>query len=772
MKTIQPSGVIGADVPRIDGVAKVTGAALYGTDYAFANAAFAHLVTSPIALGRIRAIDEVRARAVPGVLDILTYRNVGKGIKPGKGMLDGGYMASSVAPLESERIYFAGQIVAMVIAATLEAAQEAASALSVEYDAQPPAATFDCPGAKQVKAKAIGEANLETGHFAEAFPNCATTIDAWYETPAQLHNPMELFQTTCLWDGDRLTVWESSQSVRGYQHGLAEQLGVKPVQIHVISPYIGGAFGSRGELAQSTALVALAAKRLRRPVKLVVTRTQGFTLRTFRAETRQHLKLGADREGHLIALSQEGWELTSRTDRFALAGIESTTRLYACPNIEAHVHNVEADRQTPGFMRAPPETPYMFALESAMDELAHALQIDPVELRRRNDAMREPIKGLPYSSRSLMQCYDSAAESFGWAKRDARPGAMREGDWLIGWGCATAFYPAQIAPATCRVTLGLDGHITVETGTHDIGTGAYTVVAQTAADSLGAAIVNVTVLIGDSKLPAAPLSAGSSATASVCNVVAKACLTIRARLIGAAIKASDSPLHGKDAKKITLRENRLADADGAGEAIETCIRRAGRGKAIVVNASNNPDGAPPLIGPSLIRKGIPAIIGGAQHKDHVQYAFGAQFVELCVHRLTGRIRVPRLVGAYAAGRIMNPRTAKSQLMGGQVWGLSSALLEAAELDRGAARYVNDNLADYLLPVNADVCQVTTIMVPEKDTVVNPLGIKGVGELGIVGVNAAIANAAFHATGIRLRTLPIRLENLMASAFMKVAGANA
>jgi xanthine dehydrogenase YagR molybdenum-binding subunit len=766
---IQTSGIIGADVPRVDALPKVTGAALYGADFRLDGAAYAHLVTSPIAKGKIRQIDETAARATPDVVEILTYQNVGKAIKAGKAMLDGGHMGSSVAPLGSDRIHFAGQIVAVVIAQTLEAAAQGAASLSIEYDAQSPTATFDSPGATEVKPNAIGETELEAGNFARAFAAAAATVDAWYQTPPQHHNPMELFQTTCAWDADHLTVWESSQSVRGYQHGLAKQLGIKPAQIRVISPFVGGAFGSRGELAQSTALIALAAKRLGRPVKLVATRTQGFTLRTFRAETRHHVQLGAAADGRLTALSHEAWELTSRDDRFALAGIESTARLYACPNIQAHVHNVQADRQTPGFMRAPPEVPYMFAMESAMDELAYELKIDPLELRKRNDTMHEPIKGLPYTSRSLLQCYDAAADAFGWARRDARPGSMRDGDWLIGWGCATAFYPAQIAPATCRVTLASDARATVEIGTHDIGTGTYTVVAQTAADFLGVPLQNVIVLIGDSALPAAPLSAGSSATASTCTVVAKACQMLRSRLARAAVKPKHSPLHGIDPDAIQLRDSQLVSPDGRAEPLAQSVQRLGRGQAIVVNASNNPDGAPPLIGPSLIAKGMPVIVGGVQSKN-LQYAFGAQFVEVRIHRLTGQIRASRLVGAFAAGRIMNARTARSQLMGGQVWGLSSALHEATEIDHRTARYVNDNLADYLVPVAPDIGQVTTILIPEEDTVVNPLGIKGVGELGTVGLNAAVANAVFHATAVRIRQLPIRIEKLLQSDLMKISAA--
>lgn len=725
--------VIGTDRPRIDGMAKVTGEAMYGADQPVANCAYAYLATASIARGRIRGIDCSETRSMPGVLDVLTHENVGKAVKGGKHILDFGHMATKLAPLGTDRIYFAGQIVAVVIAESFEIAKEGAEALKIEYASKRPTASFDSKGARETKAKAMGEAELEAGDFEKAFAEAVACVDAWYETPAQHHNPMELFQTTCAWTGDELTVWESSQSVRGYQHGLAQQLGVKAKNVRVLSPYIGGAFGSRGELSQATALIALAAKRLQRPVKLVVSRSQGFTLRTFRAETRHHVRLGADRNGWLTALSHESWELTSRTDRFALAGSDSTARLYACPNVRTKVTNVEADRQTPGFMRAPPETPYLFAMESAMDELAYALDMDPLELRKRNDTLVETVTQRPYTSRSLIQCMEAGAEAFGWARRDARPGSMRDRDELVGWGYATAFYPTMVGPASCRVTLAPNARALVEVGTHEIGTGIRTVIAQTASDVLGVALDTIEVRVGDSDLPAAPLSAGSNTTASVCTVVAKACEELRERI-----------------------------AAKQGETLSAAIRRAGRGKPMVANAVNNPHGTPPVIGPALIRRGKVVMAGGSMMKDRMQFAFGAQFVEVRIDRWTGRIRVPRAVGAFAAGRIMNPRTARSQLAGGQVWGISSALLEATDIDERRARYVNDNLAEYHVPVNADIGDVTTLMLEERDELVNPLGIKGVGELGTTGMNAAIANAVYHATGVRCRKLPIRIESTLES----------
>ncbi len=751
---IQPNGLIGQGPRRIDGAVKVKGEALYGADQPAAGGAFAVLVTAPIARGRILSIDQTAAHAMPGVLEILTFENVGKEVKPGKPLLEGGYMAQSVAPLAANRIAFAGQIVGVVVAETLDEARAAGEALVYTYRDTRAAAGFGSPTAKEKKAKALGETELAAGDVEKGLTEAAAVVDAWYQTPPQHHNPMELFQTTCAWDGDELTVWESTQSVRGMQYGLAKQFGISPKKVRIVSPFIGGAFGSRGEVGQHTALVALAAKRLGRPVKLVATREQCFTLRTFRAETEHHIRLGADSEGRLTALDHESWELTSRAEKFALAGSDSTARLYACRNVRTKVLNLEADRQAPGFMRAPPEVPYLFAMESAMDELAYKLGIDPLDLRRRNETSVETVSHKPYTSRSLMQCIDRGAEVFGWARRDPKPRSMREGEDLVGWGYATAFYPTQLGPSECRVQLTPHLRATVQVGTHEIGTGIRTVIAQTAADLLGLTMDAVDVEIGDSRLPASTMSAGSNTTATVCSVVALACESLRARVARSAVTAEESPLCGLEADSIRLVNGKAVAGDKA-EELGPAVRRAGLGRTMTEKGSNTPHGLPPVLGPLLVRRGKPVIMGGSNMKDRMQFAFGAQFVEVRVDRWTGQIRVPRMVGVFAAGRIMNERTARSQLSGGQVWGVGSALLESTEIDRELARYVNPNLAEYHVPVAADIGEVTTIMIPEEDRLVNPLGIKGVGELGVTGVNAAIANAVFHATGVRVRRLPIR-----------------
>ena len=745
----------------------MTGAARYGSDIRLSNPLYAALRTSAIARGRIVSIDETAARAGPGVMDILTYSNVGKRIDPGKTFDQKGYMGTSIAPLASDRIEHDGQIVAVVVADTRLNAQEAANRLKIAYAEETPSASFDSAGldiiAAEDAAKSGGSEGGERYHDPKvgdaeaAFAAAPVKIDARYETPIQHHNPIELFTTTCAWDGPKLTVWESSQNVYGFKNGLALQLGVSADDIRVVSPFIGGAFGCRGSLTQRTAIVALAAKRMDRPVTLEATRADGFTIATYRAETRHHVRLAADHDGKLQALTHEGWEFSSRPDDYKVAGTDASTRTYACPNVDSKVWIVHGDRNTPGFMRAPAETPYQFALESAMDELSYALKMDPVELRRINDTQVEPIKGLHYTSRHLVECLDAGAQAFGWSRRNPEPGSMREGDWLVGYGVSSTLYPTAVAPAAARVTVSPTGLVKVQSATHEIGNGVYTVLAITAADKLGVELDKITVEIGDTDLPPAPVAGGSNSTASVCNVVAKACEDIRNRIAKAAV-AGDGPFKGMDPTTLVLKGGDLRAPNGASQTLSDAITHASNG-AIEAYAENIPHGAPPA-GMRMLYKGVPALVGGAKMKDRIQFAFGAQFVEVRINARTREIRVPRMVGAFAAGRIVNPTTARSQLMGGMIWGLSAALLESTEIDQRAARYTNDNLADYLMPVNADIGSVEVIMLPEQDTEVNALGIKGIGEIGIVGMNAAIANAVFHATGKRIRSLPIRMDDLL------------
>ncbi|MGN6551877.1 MAG: xanthine dehydrogenase family protein molybdopterin-binding subunit [Pararhizobium sp.] len=743
--------VMGKPALRIDGAAKVTGRALYPSDEAVHNPAYAFLLTSFIARGRIRRFDLNEAKAVAGVLDILTHENVGDEAEPPE-------PPGGITTLESDRVWHDGQIIGVVLADTYEAAREAAFKVHVHYEKETPSATFDSSGTETEKRDDGEHEDYAVGEAEAAFASAEVRIDAEYGTPTQHHNPIELFTTTCAWQNGELTIWEPSQFVYGLRNSVAKQLGLEPGKVRVVSKFVGGAFGSKGGVTARTAWIAIAARRLGRPVKLVATRDQGFTIATYRAETRHHVQLGARRDGRLVAYRHESWEVTSRPSDYNVSGTESTARMYACPNIRTLVNLVHADRNTPGFMRAPPDMPYMFPLESAMDELALALEMDPIELRRKNEPDRDPITGLPFSSRHLMTCLDEGAEAFGWSKRDHRANAMHDGEWHIGYGCAAACYPSNIAATAARVRLRPEGNARVEIAGHDIGTGAYTVVAIVAAERLGLAVDRISVAMGDTVLPPASLAAGSSHTATVAHAVAKACDELRERMAHAATTTNDGPLAGRNPSALRLSDGRLTAPDGASEPLTAAVKRVTQG-ALEAYAENIPDGLPgKAIG--ALYQGQPPTLRGQKREDVTAFAYGAQFAEVRVHALTREIRVPRLLGAFASGTIVNPLTAHSQYMGGMIWGLSSALLEETEIDENAARYVNDNLSEYHVAVNADVCRVEVLHVPEDDDAVNPFGIKGIGEIGIVGVNAAIANAVPHAPGRRIRELPIRIEDLL------------
>ncbi|WOS67079.1 MULTISPECIES: xanthine dehydrogenase family protein molybdopterin-binding subunit [Sinorhizobium] len=748
------SPTFGKSATRIDGPSKVTGAARYASDEPVANPAYAYLVTSTVAKGSIRAFMLDEARSIPGVLDILTFENVGNEAKAPPSGGDG-----VTTTMEDSRIWHDGQIIAIVIAETYEAARDAAHRVRVEYVTLAPSASFDSDGVTREPHKPLfpGQKDTRIGDVAAALEGAPVVVDAHYSTPTQHHNPIELYTTTCLWDGPKLIIYEPSQFMWGAKNGVAAQLGISPDDVRVVSRYVGGAFGGKANLTARTAWIAIAARRLRRPVKLVATRDQGFTIATYRAETRHHVKLGADRDGHLRAFYHHAQELSSRPSGYNVSGIEATARMYKCPNIDTGLEVVHADRNTPGFMRAPPEVPYMFALECAIDELASKLGIDPVELRRINEPEVDPADGKPFSSRSLIECYERGMEAFGWSKRDPAPGSMRDGDWLIGYGCATACYPSNIAPAAVRLTIQPDGKVKVDLAGHELGTGAYTTVALAASQALGMPLNDIEIRMGDSDLPPVTGAGGSNNAATTVNVMLKACEELRRRLAVAAVASPDSPFSGKTETELRFRDGALTDGRKS-EPLNQVLSRITHGP-LELKVDNVPDGMPPDSIANLY-KGQMALSGGGLRKDVTAYSFGCHFVEVRVHRLTREVRSPRVISVFAAGTIVNPLTAHSQLIGGAIWGLSSALHESTEIDPATARYVNDNFADYRIPVNADVPEVQIVVLEERDDKVNPAGIKGIGELGNVGMNAAVANAVFHATGIRVRDLPITAEKLI------------
>ena len=608
--------LVGADIPRIEGRAKVTGRALYASDEPASGAAYAFLVTSTIARGHIKAFDLSRAQTVPGVLDILTYENVGDQADPPAPHGPG----RETTTMQDNRVWHDGQIIAVVVADTYEAAREAAYKVHADYVEEAPSATFGSPGAETKQREPGEHKDFAVGDAEAAFTMAPVKIDSRYGTPTQHHNPIELFTTTAIWHDGSLTLYEPSQFVYGLRGAVAKQLRMNPKQVRVVARHVGGAFGSKGIPSSRSAWIAIAARRLGRPVKFVATRDQCYTIGTYRAETQHHVQLGASVEGNLVAFRHEGWEATSRPSDYNVSGTETTARVYACPNILTRVNVVHTDRNTPGFMRAPPDVPYMFALESAMDELAEQLGIDPIELRRRNDTQVDPATGQSFSSRSLLPCFDAAADRFGWGRRGP-VGSQRDADWLIGWGCATAAYPANIGAGAARIVLGADGAATVQIAAHDIGTGSHTIIAQTAADGLGLPLEKITVQIGDSDLPPAGLAAGSSHASGICHAVAAACEDIRKRLAYNAVTNNTGLFAGHDPAKLRLVAGTLRGPGNQSEELQKAIARVSSG-ALEAYAENVPKGLP-NDSVAKLYQGQMAISRGTTRTDLTTYAFGA-----------------------------------------------------------------------------------------------------------------------------------------------------
>ena len=702
---------IGQGIDRVDGRLKVTGQARYAAEFAVPDVVHAVLVNSTIGAGAITGFDLAAARAMPGVLAIITPDNAPKL------QINGGSQQSVHAPLLQDRdIHFNGQHVAVVVAETLEQADAAASLVRVRYRRDEPVTSMDVVLGQAYTPKSFRNgtrpADSRRGDPDSAFDEGAVKVDATYITPIEHHNPMEPHATVARWDGNRLTVWTATQAISGAQQTLASLFGIEQANVHVICPYVGGGFGCKGNTWPPATLAAMAAKMVGKPVKLAVTRAQMFSSNGYRPRTVQKLRFAADEQGHLVSMRHDGFSQMSQPalGEFSEPVGPATEMLYACPNVAVTHRLVATHASLPTYMRAPGLASGNFALESTIDELAIALRQDPLEFRLRNYAEQEPHQNRPFASKALRECYSQGAEAFGWSRRSHEPRSMRDGNVLIGWGMATSTYPTHRMPAAVRVRVNANGTALVQVGTQDLGTGTYTVMSQIAADELGIPIERIQFELGDSAFPHAPVSGGSMTVASVGSAVKAACEAVRAKL-------QRDP--GASLPALLARQN-IEFVEGTGEAKP-----------------------------------------GDEEKRYAMHAFGAQFAEVRIDADLGEIRVSRFVGAFDAGRVMNAKTARSQLIGGIVYGLGMALLEETHVDGETGRIVNANIAEYLVPVNADVPDIQTIIVPNDELISNPLGAKGIGELPMVGVAAAVANAVYHATGVRVRKVPIRIEDLLA-----------
>ncbi len=734
---------VGAPMDRVDGRLKVTGTARYAAEFPMSNIAHAVIVTSTVPVGRVSAIDTRAAEAVPGVIRVITHLNAPKLPMKKVGM----FGTNALSLMQDERVRYNGQPIALVIADTLERATDAASLVKVRYSGTR-APTLDMHANKKAGYAPPpgfgGQPDSKRGNVQAGLAQADVTVDAQYTTPIENHNPMEPHATIAAWEGGRLTVWDASQYVIGARDSLAGVFGVTSDSVRVVSHFVGGGFGCKGLMWSQVPLAAMAAREVSRPVKLVLTRRQMYGPVGARPQTEQHVVLGAKRDGTLTAVRHDSVSHTSRFEDYTESCANVTRMLYATPNQVTTHRVVKLDLGAPTFQRAPGEAPGTFALESAMDELALTLGMDPLDLRLKNYAERDPESGRPWSSKSLRECYRVGADKFGWARRSRTVGAMREGDVLVGYGMASATYPTYRMPASASVRLTADGagavRALVQTAAHDLGTGAYTVMTQVAADALGLAPEQVRFELGDSRMPPSPVAGGSMTTASTGSAVHAACVAGRDKLIALAIADAASPLRGALAAAVSAADGRLflTGEPSKGESYAALLRRQPNAMIDV-----RVDSAP-----------------GAEMAAYAMHAFGAVFAEVRVDRELGEIRIPRIVAAYGAGKILNAKTARSQLEGGIVWGVGMALHEETLVDRRTGRYMNADLGEYHVPVHADIGMIDVTLLDEADPHVNPIGVKGVGEIGITGVAAAIANAVFNATGVRVRELPITLDKVM------------
>jgi xanthine dehydrogenase YagR molybdenum-binding subunit len=695
-----PDSLIGQPIDRVDGKAKVTGAARYAADTVAAKApAVGVIVTSTIGHGRIANVDKREAERAPGVLLVMSHDNA-PAQAPFQQQADDRH-ARPKPQLSENVVHFHGEPIALVVAESFEQATAAARLVKVSYRSDSGAYNLQAGqrSARVPKHLVAGAADSEIGNFAGAFADGAIKIDATYTTPYQNHNPIEPHASLAEWSGDKLTIHCAVQLVDSAHHSIATTLKVPLEQVEVISEFVGGGFGGKLPVYADAILAALAARELKRPVKVVLTRQQMFGVTTHRAASIQRVRLAASNDGKLTAIGHEVWTQTARVDEFAEGAAASTRAMYAAANRLTSHRIVPLDLPVADAMRAPGDAIGQLALEQAMDELAYKLELDPLELRRRNEPGEHPEKHAPFSTRALLECLEQGAGRFGWDKRAKTPGSVKDGPWLVGLGMSAAIRPNYRLPAMARVRMDEARHVAVEMDMTDIGTGSYTIFAQVAADLLDLPVENVSVKLGHSAYPKTPGSGGSFGAASCTAALREACLALKAKL------------------------------------------DAGQGPG---NLQAEGQSAP-----------------GEEFHKFAQYSYGAHFAEVAVDATTGEVRLRRMLGVFDAGRILNAKTARSQLIGGMIWGVSSALHEDGVIDQRFGSFVNNDLAGYHVPVHADIpVGVDAIMLTGFDDKSSALGSKGVGELGICAAGAAVANAVYNACGVRVRDYPITPDKVL------------
>ncbi|NSY18696.1 xanthine dehydrogenase family protein molybdopterin-binding subunit [Neorhizobium sp. AL 9.2.2] len=749
-------GMVGGRLTRFEGSLKLTGAATYALEYPIDNLAHAALVQSTIAAGRVVSVDASRAIASPGVLMVLTPED-DLGLRVSADWQGNRPEDKAYHPLPRE-VQFNGQSIAAVIAESREQATEAAKLVVVTYEETSPVMSIDDPAAGE--GKLMDNLTIGWGDAEAALAASPVRIESEYSTPREYHCAMEPHGLTAKWDGDELTIWEPSQWSHGMARMYAEWFGMDYEKVRIISPYIGGGFGSKGQPLAYGAVAVAAARKLGRPVQLAVTRPQNFTSYGGRAATRQTIALGASEDGVLQAIVHRGRTETSVYMDYPEQTGAATPILYKVENFSSQSRVVPVNTVTPGALRGPGKNPSAYGIESAMEELAYKLDMDPLELRLKNYADHDYQSGKPWSTRMLREALTQGAAAFGWEKRSHQPRSMRDGKTLIGWGIGCGTFPVIRAPSEAMIRVLANGRVEVVSGSIDMGQGTYTILAQTAAEALGVPVSEVDVLLGDSRMPGSSIAGGSMLAGSITGAVHKAAIAARDELIGLALNETGSPFRDTGANTLSMVGGRIEASRGGGPSLslQELMQAVGRNEleirrnTLAENAQTPDDQKQAWTTMSKVQ--------GPTSGDLSMHSWAAHFVEVRIDEDFGTIRVSRMVSAFDCGRLYNPKLVESQWKGGIIMGIGQALLEEGVVDPRNGRTINSNMADYLVPTNADIPDIEVISVGVPDLDASTLGGKGVGEVGIVGVAPAIANAVFHATGKRIRDLPITLEKLM------------